>query len=825
MKTLHYRICLLLTASILALSGCGGDSPAGNPTNPPPAPPTSSTTSGDIPKAIAPVITEHPLDASVLEGASATFSVSISGTESVTYQWRRDGTAIPNATGSSYTLADASLSDNGVAISVAIKGVGGTTNSTSAKLTVSSKGPSILTQPSAVSIETGKEASFSVTASGQAPLAYQWSRDGVPIAGAQSAVYKTTVSFEDNGAAFSVKVSNAITTITSGPATLTVLPSVLKNLVISEVSGCAPQDVSPVSCWFEVYNPTGAPIDLSKFLVRSSGWDLSTKQPVPDMTFPLPPLMVPNGGYVIVSGNPDNFIQVGKQNAYIRFANTIPHWTQSGFVELILIGSSEDRRSTVDFVPFGSSTQQPTTADQWSGPLAAALSFGPTEFGKSIARLFPGTTNTDTNTASDWTSVSWATPAGRNDVLANAVDVDGDGIPDSAEVAGGTFGGIDLYAMGARTNQKDLFIEVDHMEPLVTRTNANGETVTEIDHGIVPRAEALQKVAAAFDRRGIKVWFDAGTLFSPIFSLQNFNLGQSTHLVPYEKCVSDDPLACTSNTSTNRTIYDWKNQFMNLTRRPIFHYMLFGDTQNDNGSASSSGLAELVGNDLLITMGNWGFCTCDAKAIDLLINQQAATIMHELGHNLGLQHGGDTDTNYKPNYWSVMNYLYQLNGLDPDASSITAYQRWLLEKGDPTRLGVSDLVGSPNKAQGQFVINYSSGTSADLDENKLLESNNVGRGNADNTSYADWDLSFSLTGGELKIDLNQDGVFEVLNDYSDWGNLVFPFFRHKDGNSGASLTKSNKRIINPMVNDRQPVVKEMAPSSKILQRIRQISTP
>ena len=37
--------------------------------------------------------------------------------------------------------------------------------------------------------------------------------------------------------------------------------------------------------------------------------------------------------------------------------------------------------------------------------------------------------------------------------------------------------------------------------------------------------------------------------------------------------------------------------------------------------------------------------------------------MHELGHNLGLRHGGDDLPNFKPNYLSVMNYSFQLTGL------------------------------------------------------------------------------------------------------------------------------------------------------------------
>jgi hypothetical protein len=41
------------------------------------------------------------------------------------------------------------------------------------------------------------------------------------------------------------------------------------------------------------------------------------------------------------------------------------------------------------------------------------------------------------------------------------------------------------------------------------------------------------------------------------------------------------------------------------------------------------------------------------------LNQQAGTLMHELGHTLGLRHGGDVEDNDKPNYLSVMSYAFQ----------------------------------------------------------------------------------------------------------------------------------------------------------------------
>ncbi len=86
--------------------------------------------------------------------------------------------------------------------------------------------PSITTQPQAATVAAGATGTFSVMASGSAPLAYQWRRHGNPIAGAQAASYTTppTVA-SDDGARFSVVVSNGTGSTTSAEATLTVTAS------------------------------------------------------------------------------------------------------------------------------------------------------------------------------------------------------------------------------------------------------------------------------------------------------------------------------------------------------------------------------------------------------------------------------------------------------------------------------------------------------------------------------------------------------------------------------------------------------------------------
>ena len=82
--------------------------------------------------------------------------------------------------------------------------------------------PAISTHPASITRAVGQTASFSVTASGTAPLTYQWQRNGVNIAGANSPSYSFVAAAGDNGAMFRAVVSNSAGSATSNSATLTV---------------------------------------------------------------------------------------------------------------------------------------------------------------------------------------------------------------------------------------------------------------------------------------------------------------------------------------------------------------------------------------------------------------------------------------------------------------------------------------------------------------------------------------------------------------------------------------------------------------------------
>jgi len=83
--------------------------------------------------------------------------------------------------------------------------------------------PVITQAPAAQIVSSGHTATFTVQATGSAPLMYQWERNGQPISGANSASYVTPpTTAADNGASYSVVVSNSAGSTTSASATLTI---------------------------------------------------------------------------------------------------------------------------------------------------------------------------------------------------------------------------------------------------------------------------------------------------------------------------------------------------------------------------------------------------------------------------------------------------------------------------------------------------------------------------------------------------------------------------------------------------------------------------
>ena len=175
---------------------------------------------------VAPSITVQPADQSIQAGQTATYSVTATGTAPLSYQWRKNGTAIAGATSASYTTPAQTTADSGATFAAVVSNSAGSVISRAARLTVTAVAPTITAQPADQSIRAGQTATFSVVASGTAPLSYQWRKNGAAIAGATSASYTTPAeTTTDNGATFAVMVTNSAGSVTSRSARLTVGPA------------------------------------------------------------------------------------------------------------------------------------------------------------------------------------------------------------------------------------------------------------------------------------------------------------------------------------------------------------------------------------------------------------------------------------------------------------------------------------------------------------------------------------------------------------------------------------------------------------------------
>jgi len=214
------RLAVLLTTFVLV--GCSGLVGTTNSGGPPPATPS---------------ITTQPISVAVTAGQTATFSISATGAAPLSYQWMKNGVNISGATASSYTTPATTAGDNGEKFAVVVSNSVSSATSASATLTVNPApvAPSITTQPASESVTVGQTATFTVTATGTAPLSYQWQKNGTSISGAISASYTTPATTSaDNGSRFAVVVSDSAGNVTSNTATLTVDPTAVAPTITME---------------------------------------------------------------------------------------------------------------------------------------------------------------------------------------------------------------------------------------------------------------------------------------------------------------------------------------------------------------------------------------------------------------------------------------------------------------------------------------------------------------------------------------------------------------------------------------------------------------
>ena len=171
-----------------------------------------------------PAVLTQPQSQALLVGQPLQLSVIASGATPLTYQWLRSGAVLAGATGSSYSVGNATATDAGT-YSVVVTNAYGSVFSTSATISVSQPvAPAIITQPQATFAVVGGSATFSVDATGTPTPGFQWFKDGAPVSGGTNRTLTLNAVSTGNAGTYSVVVSNTLGTAVSSAATLTVTP-------------------------------------------------------------------------------------------------------------------------------------------------------------------------------------------------------------------------------------------------------------------------------------------------------------------------------------------------------------------------------------------------------------------------------------------------------------------------------------------------------------------------------------------------------------------------------------------------------------------------
>jgi hypothetical protein len=235
---------------------------------------------------VPPTIATQPVSQTVTAGGNVSFIVAASGTAPLSYQWRRNGANVAGATSATLALTSVTTNQAG-SYNCVVSNVAGSATSSAATLTVSPApiAPTITTQPVSQSVTAGANVTFTVAASGTAPLAYQWRRNGVNVAGATAPTLTLNSVTTNSAGSYTCTVTNVAGSATSSAAMLTVQPAAPQTstlTVVKQGQGTLAPDLNAATLTIgQSYTMTATPAAGYVF----GGWSAQTPtQPTAPVT-------------------------------------------------------------------------------------------------------------------------------------------------------------------------------------------------------------------------------------------------------------------------------------------------------------------------------------------------------------------------------------------------------------------------------------------------------------------------------------------------------------------------------------------------------------
>jgi hypothetical protein len=280
-------------------------------------------------------------------------------------------------------------------------------------------------------------------------------------------------------------------------------------------------------------------------------------------------------------------------------------------------------------------------------------------------------------------------------------------------------------AFDSGASRPQIYVELDWME--------------DNTHSHKPSQAVIDRVVRTFASEGIDIHIDVN------------------QAIPHQ-----DVLAIVSTPSTSPSVQAIRDQYFNHINDSRYYYAIW--CHNISGAGippGSSGIADLGGRIHLVSLGS-GPGQVGTE------NQQVGTFVHELGHNLGQRHGGADDDNYKPNYVSVMNYMFQMGGVGDTLVAL----------------------GLAKSSAGINNFGYSHGILPPLDENNLDETVGIGLGRP-----VDWNCNGISTDKNVAKDLQDTswciatGSRSTIADFDNWSGIV--------GNIRSGITPMAKVLLPP----------------------------